>query len=73
LTWSILLYAGAALASGYATSLPELLFLRCLTFIGVSVEFVRRRVAGGAVSDPKQREGSWLYAGIFVAGWDHGD
>src|SRR5439155_14827210 len=29
-----------ALAAGYVTSLPMLLFLRCTTFIGVCVEFV---------------------------------
>ena len=40
LTFSILLYAFAAFASGYATSLEQLLFLRCLVFIGVCVEFV---------------------------------
>ncbi len=40
LTWSILLYAFSAFASGYATSLTMLLVLRCLTFIGVCVEFV---------------------------------
>ena len=40
LTYSILLYAFAALAAGFATSLPMLLFFRCLVFIGVCVEFV---------------------------------
>ena len=40
LTFSILLYAFAAFASGYVTSLPWLLVLRCLVFIGVCVEFV---------------------------------
>jgi len=40
LTFSILLYAGAALASGYATSLAQLLVLRCFVFVGVCVEFV---------------------------------
>ena len=40
LTFSILLYAFAACAAGYATSLPQLLFFRCLVFIGVCVEFV---------------------------------
>ena len=57
LTFSILLYAFSALAAGFATSLPMLLFFRCLVFIGVCVEFV------AAVSwlaelfpDPHQRE-----------------
>ncbi len=40
LTYSILLYAFAALAAGFATSLPQLLFFRCLVFVGVCVEFV---------------------------------
>src|SRR5436190_3113763 len=40
LVWSILLYAFSAAAAGYASSLSMLLFLRCTTFIGVSVEFV---------------------------------
>jgi len=40
LVWSILLYAFSAAAAAFATSLPVLLFLRCTTFIGVSVEFV---------------------------------
>ena len=40
LTFSILLYALAAFFSGYVTTLPQLLILRCLVFIGVCVEFV---------------------------------
>jgi MFS family permease len=40
LVWSILLYAFSAAASGYATTVGWLLFWRCLTFIGVCVEFV---------------------------------
>jgi MFS family permease len=40
LTFSILLYAFAAMAAGFATTLPQLLFFRCLVFIGVCVEFV---------------------------------
>jgi MFS family permease len=40
LTWSILLYAFAAFAAGYSTSIYMLLFFRCLVFIGVCVEFV---------------------------------
>lgn len=40
LTFSILLYAFAAFASGYSTSVQMLLFLRCLVFLGVCVEFV---------------------------------
>ncbi len=40
LVWSILLYAVAALASAYSSSVQELLFWRCCSFIGVCVEFV---------------------------------
>lgn len=40
LTFSILLYALSAFASGFATSLTQLLVLRCLVFVGVCVEFV---------------------------------
>ena len=40
LVWSILLYAVSAFAAGFAASPGQLLFLRCTTFVGVSVEFV---------------------------------
>jgi MFS family permease len=40
LTASILLYALSTFASGYSTSVMMLLVFRCLTFIGVCVEFV---------------------------------
>lgn len=40
LTWSILLYAVAATASGLARELPALLLFRTLCFAGVCVEFV---------------------------------
>jgi MFS family permease len=57
LTFSILLYAFGAFASGYSTSVEMLLALRCLVFIGVSVEFVAA-VAWLAelFTDPGQRE-----------------
>jgi MFS family permease len=40
LVWSILIYSFSALAAGFSTSAPMLLFFRCTTFIGVCVEFV---------------------------------
>ncbi len=40
LTFSILLYAGAAFTAGFSTSIEMLLVCRCLVFIGVCVEFV---------------------------------
>ena len=40
LTASIMLYAISSFLTGFATTLPMLLVLRCLVFIGVCVEFV---------------------------------
>lgn len=40
LTWSILLYTAAALAAGFSTTLPQLLFFRTACYAGVCVEFV---------------------------------
>jgi MFS family permease len=76
LTFSILLYAFSACAAGFATSLEQLLFFRCLVFIGVCVEFVAA-VAWLAelFKDPVQREKVLGYTqafssfgGLLVAG-----
>jgi MFS family permease len=66
LVWSIRLYAFSACGAGYVTSLPMLLFLRCTTFIGVSVEFVAA-VAWLAemFPNPKQREAVLGYTQAF--------
>jgi len=40
LVWSILIYAFSAMAAAFSTSVEMLLFFRCTTFVGVSVEFV---------------------------------
>ena len=57
LVWSILLYGFSALAAGYATSVEWLLFWRCLTFIGVCVEFVAAVAwLSELFPDPKMRE-----------------
>ena len=40
LFWSILLFTFSALATGYSSSALQLLIYRCVTFVGVSVEFV---------------------------------
>lgn len=66
LTFSILLYAGAACAAGFAQTLPQLLFFRCLVFIGVCVEFVAA-VAWLAelFKDPHQREKVLGYTQAF--------
>src|SRR5262245_19201275 len=66
LVWSILIYAFSATAAGFATSLPQLLFLRCTTFIGVCVEFVAA-VAWLAelFPEPTQREKVLGYTQAF--------
>ena len=66
LTFSILIYAGAAFASGFASSIEMLLFLRCLVFIGVCVEFVAA-VAWLAelFAEPAQREKVLGYTQAF--------
>jgi MFS family permease len=76
LMWSILLYAFSACAASFALTLPQLLFFRCTTIIGVCVEFV----AGVAwvaelFSNPKQRESALGYTqaafgfgGLMVTG-----
>ena len=66
LTWSILLYAFSAFAAGFATNIYMLLFLRCLVFIGVCIEFVAA-VAWLAelFPDPKTRERVLGYTQAF--------
>lgn len=66
LTWSILLYAFSAFAAGYSTNMWMLLTLRCLTFIGVCVEFVAA-VAWLAelFPNPRQRENVLGYTQAF--------
>ncbi|WP_414664324.1 MFS transporter [Horticoccus sp. 23ND18S-11] len=76
LTFSILLYAFAACAAGFATSLQQLLFFRCLVFIGVCVEFVAAVAWLAEIfTEPKQREKVLGYTqafssfgGLLVAG-----
>jgi MFS family permease len=57
LVWSIFLYAFSAFAAAFSTSPEMLLFFRCTTFVGVSVEFVAA-VAWLAelFPDPRRRE-----------------
>jgi MFS family permease len=66
LTFSILLYAFAAFLSGFSTSIGQLLFFRCLVFVGVCVEFVAA-VAWVAelFTDPKRREAALGYTQAF--------
>src|SRR5262249_2350223 len=66
LVFSILLYAVSALAAGFVTSLPELLFLRCTTFIGLCVEFVAAVAWLAEIfQNPKQRENILGYTQAF--------
>jgi len=76
LTASILLYAVCTFASAYATSLEQLLILRCGVFVGVCVEFVAA-VAWLAelFPNPRQREKVLGYTqafssfgGVLIAG-----
>lgn len=71
LVWSILLYAFSACAAGFSTSIEMLLFFRCTTFIGVSVEFVAA-VAWLAelFEEHKTREGvlGWTQAFSSIGG-----
>ena len=68
LVWSILLYALSAAGAGFATSIEMLLVLRCLTFIGVCVEFVAA-VAWLAELFPEreQRESVLGYTQAFLS------
>jgi len=79
LTWSILIYAFGAFASGYSTNLTQLLVCRCFVFVGVCVEFVAAVAWLAEIfPEPKQREkvlgftqafasvGGLMVAGIFA-------
>ncbi len=66
LTWSIFLYAVSAAASGFVTTVPQLLILRCLVFTGVCVEFVAAVAWIAEVfDDPRQREKALGYTQAF--------
>jgi len=67
LTFSILLYAFAAFAAGaFANTLGQLLFYRCLVFIGVCVEFVAAVAWLAEIfSEPRQREKVLGYTQAF--------
>jgi MFS family permease len=66
LTWSILLYASSAFAAGFASSLGQLLLLRCTTFVGVSVEFVAATAwLAELFPEPKRRERALGYTQAF--------
>jgi MFS family permease len=62
LVWSILLYALSACAASFAVTLPQFLYFRCATVIGVCVEYVAGVAWVAEVfSCPKQRESALGY------------
>ena len=66
LVYSILLYGFSAFAAGFATSVYELLFWRCCTFVGVCVEFVAAVAwLSELFDDPAQRERVLGYTQAF--------
>jgi MFS family permease len=66
LTWSILLYALSAFASGFATNIYWLLLFRCMTFVGVCVEFVAATAwLAELFEDQKRREKVLGYTQAF--------
>ena len=76
LFWSILLYSFSACAASFSTSLTQLLVLRCMTMIGVCVEFVAAITwIAELFPNPKRREsvlgytqGFHAVGGLMVAG-----
>jgi len=86
LVWSIVLYAIAAFMSGFATSLYELMFWRCITVAGACVEFVAAIAwLTELYPEPKRREamlgyaqacatlGNFMIAGAYYAAVTWGD
>ncbi|MCM3879272.1 MAG: MFS transporter [Vicinamibacterales bacterium] len=66
LTYSILIYAVSAFASGFSTSIEMLLVLRCFVFIGVCVEFVAATAwLAELFTEPKRREKVLGYTQAF--------
>jgi MFS family permease len=69
LTFSILLYALSAFASGYSTTPEMLLFFRCFTFIGVCLEFVAAIAwLAELFPEPHRRERVLGYTQAFGSG-----
>jgi MFS family permease len=68
LVLSILLYCAGACGGGFSTSLSELLFFRCVTLIGVSVEFVVATTwLAELFTDSKQRDSILAYTQAFYS------
>ena len=86
LVWSIVAYGVAAFCSGFARSLPELIFWRCITVAGSCVEFVaaiawltelfpdnRRREAVLGFTQVCATAGNFMIAGAYYAAVTWGD
>src|SRR5258707_13954625 len=68
LFWSILLFCISALATGYSSSALQLLVYRCITFVGVSVEFVAATAwLAELIPERKQREIILGFTQIFAS------
>lgn len=68
LFWSILLFCASALATGYSSSAMQLLIYRCITFVGVSVEFVAATAwLAELFPERKQRETILGFTQIFAS------
>lgn len=66
LTFSILLYAISAFASGFSTTPAMFLFFRCFTFVGVCLEFVAATAwLAELFTDPHRREKVLGYTQAF--------
>ena len=68
LTWSIMLYAISSAAGAFSTSAEMLLVCRCLTFIGVCVEFVAAVAwLSELFPEPRRREAVLGYTQAFAS------
>jgi len=62
LVWSLLLYTVSAAAAGFSTSLTQFVVWRCLTFVGVAVEYVAALAwVAELFDDPSRRESALGY------------
>jgi len=69
LVWSIVLYGLAALMSGFSSSIPELIFWRCITVAGACVEFVAAIAwLTELFPDAKRREAVLGFAQVCATG-----
>jgi MFS family permease len=80
LVWSIVLYAGAAFMSGFATSVVEVILWRCIVVVGICVEFAaaiawltelfpetRRREGALGFAQACATLGNFMIGGVYLA------